>query len=232
MKLPVASLLTAALLAATAAVVAVHAADKAPVAAPGAAAPAAAAPKAEAPKPAFKPDLAKGEALYGQVCAACHGADGNSSVPAQPTLAQQHPHYLVKQLEDFKAGRRKNAIMQGFAAALSEDDMKNISYWLATKKAKPGFAKDPQLVAKGERLYRGGDANREIPACAGCHSPNGSGIPIQFPRLSGQWADYTAHTLTEFREGIRANSPQMTGVAKYLNDHDIQAVADYIAGLR
>lgn len=232
MKLPaVASSLMAALLAATFAVTTQAAEQPAPaVAAQGGAAPKAEA--AAAPKTPFKPDAAKGQALYGQVCAACHGADGNSTVPTQPTLAQQHPHYLVKQLEDFKAGRRKNAIMQGFASALSEDDMKNIALWLMTQKAKPGFAKDPQLVVKGERLYRGGDASRDIPACAGCHSPNGAGIPIQFPRLSGQWADYTAHTLTEFREGTRANSVQMTGVAKYLNDHDIKAVADYIAGLR
>ena len=126
-----------------------------------------AAPAAAAPKVAVKPDLAKGEALYGQMCASCHGADGNSSVPAQPKLAEQHPHYLVKQLQEFKSGKRKNAIMQGFAAGLSDDDMKNVSFWLATKKQKPGFAKDPALVVKGERLFRGGDTNREIPACAG-----------------------------------------------------------------
>ena len=193
----------------------------------GAAPPAAAPKKAEA-----KPDLAKGEALYGQVCAACHGADGNSSVPAQPKLAQQHPHYLIKQLQEFKSGTRKNAIMQGFAAMMSDEDMKNVSYWLASKEQKPGFAKNPELVAKGERLYRGGDADRDIPACAGCHSPNGAGIPIQYPRLGGQFADYLASSLIGFREGTRANSPQMTGVAKYMNDHDIQAVADYISGLR
>lgn len=218
MKLPVAFSLKAALLAA-AFVGAAHAAETAPQA-------------GEAAKPAFKPDPAKGQALYGQVCAACHGADGNSSVPTQPKLAQQGPHYLVKQLEDFKSGKRKNPIMQGFAAMLSEADMKNISSWLATQAAKPGFAKNPQLVAKGEQLYRGGDSRREIPACAGCHSPNGAGVPVQYPRLSGQLAEYTASTLTEFREGKRENSAQMTQVAKYLNDHDIQAVADYIAGLR
>lgn len=187
---------------------------------------------APAPKAVFKPDLAKGEALYGQVCAACHAADGNSTVPTQPKLAQQHPHYLVKQLEEFKAGKRKNAIMQGFASTLSEADMKNISYWLATKPAKPGFAKDPTLVAHGEQLYRGGAADRGIPACAGCHSPNGAGIPIQYPRLSGQHAEYTASTLTAFRDGVRDNSIPMTGVAARLNDRDIKAVADYIAGLR
>ena len=198
-----------------------------------AAAEAAAAPEATAaPKAVFKPDLAKGEALYGQVCAACHAADGNSSIPTQPKLAQQHPHYLVKQLQDFKAGKRKNAIMQGFASMLSDDDMKNISYWLATKEAKPGFAKDPTLVSHGEQIYRGGVAERGIPACAGCHSPNGAGIPSQYPRLSGQHADYTASQLQQFRAGVRLNSAQMTGVAAKLNDREIKAVSDYIAGLR
>ena len=236
MKL-LAPLLTAAVLAATAA--AVWAADATPAAVPAAvgAAPAMiaeAAPAAAKATPAapFKPDLARGETLYGQVCAACHGADGNSNVPTQPKLAQQHAQYLVKQLEEFKAGKRKNAIMQGMASVLSEDDMKNIAFWLHSKAAKPGFAKDPELVAMGERLYRGGDGERGIPACAGCHSPNGSGIPVQYPRLSGQLAEYTASTLTAFREGVRNNSVQMTGVAARMNDRDIKAVSDYIAGLR
>ena len=141
---------------------------------------------------ASKPDLAKGEASFTAVCAACHAADGNSGIPANPKLAQQHPEYLVKQLEEFKSGKRKNAIMQGFAAALSEDDMRNISYWVTAKKAKPGFAKDKALVAMGERIYRGGISDRQVPACAGCHSPTGVGMPSQYPRLAGQHADYVA----------------------------------------
>ena len=230
MKL-LAPLFTAAVLAAT--VASVFAAEATPATAPAAATPAVAeAAVPAAPAAPFKPDLARGETLYGQVCASCHAADGNSNVPTQPKLAQQHANYLVKQLEEFKAGKRKNAIMQGFASTLSEVDMKNIAYWLHSKAAKPGFAKDPELVAKGERLYRGGDAERGIPACAGCHSPNGSGIPVQYPRLSGQLAEYTASTLVAFREGVRNNSVQMTGVAARMNDHDIKAVADYIAGLR
>jgi len=103
-----------------------------------------------------KPDLAKGEASFGAVCAACHGTDGNSSIPANPKLAQQHPQYLVKQLQEFKSGKRNNAIMLGFATALSDDDMRNIAHWLASNPAKPGFAKDKELVALGERIYRGG----------------------------------------------------------------------------
>ncbi len=202
-----------------------------PVFAAGPAAPAAAAPAAAAPK-VTKPDLVKGEASFTAVCASCHGADGNSGTPVNPKLSQQHPEYLVKQLQEFKSGKRKNPDMQGFAAALSEDDMKNISYWAASKKAKPGFAKDKDLVALGERIYRGGVADRQIAACAGCHSPNGAGIPAQYPRLGGQHAEYVATQLTAFRDGGRANSLQMNQVAARLNDREIRALADYIAGLR
>ena len=185
----------------------------------------------DAPK-AAKPDLVKGEASFTAVCAACHGADGNSAIAANPKLSQQHPEYLVKQLQDFKSGKRNNAIMKGFATALSDDDMRNIAYWLTSKPAKPGFAKDKDLVAMGERIYRGGIADRQIAACAGCHSPNGAGIPAQYPRLSGQHADYTVSQLNMFRDGSRANSIQMTQVAAKLNDKEIKAVADYIAGQR
>ncbi len=181
---------------------------------------------------AAKPDLVKGEASYAAICAACHGADGNSTVTIQPKLAFQHPEYLVKQLEEFKNGKRKNAIMQGFATALTPEDMRNISFWAAAQKPKPGFAKDKALVSLGERIYRGGIADRQIPACAACHSPNGSGIPVQYPRLGGQHADYTAAQLVAFRDGVRTNSAQMTGVAAKLNDREIKAVSDYIAGLR
>ncbi len=185
----------------------------------------------DAPKVA-KPDLVKGEASYGAVCMACHGADGNSVIAANPMLSQQHPEYLVKQLQEFKSGKRKSAIMQGFASTLSDDDMRNIAYWVTSKPAKPGFAKDKELVALGERIYRGGIADRQIASCAGCHSPNGAGLPAQYPRLSGQHADYTVTQLNMFRDGSRANSPQMNQVAAKLNDKEIKAVADYIAGLR
>ncbi|HRM80902.1 MAG: cytochrome c4 [Acidovorax sp.] len=185
----------------------------------------------DAPKVA-KPDLVKGEASYTAVCAACHGADGNSAIAVNPTLAQQHPEYLVKQLQEFKSGKRNNAVMKGFATMLTDEDMKNIAYWVASKPAKAGFAKDKDLVTLGERIYRGGIADRNIAACAGCHSPNGAGIPVQYPRLSGQHADYTVAQLNTFRDGTRANSTQMTQVAAKLNDKEIKAVADYIAGLR
>ena len=190
-----------------------------------------AAPKPAAAK-AAKPDLAKGEASFAGACAACHGADGNSGTPVNPILAQQHPQYLVKQLQEFKSGKRANAVMSGMAATLSDEDMKNVAYWLHSKTAKPGFAKDKELVALGERIYRGGIADRQVAACAGCHSPNGAGIPAQYPRLGGQHADYLSAQLSGFRDGLRKNNLQMSQVAAKLNDREIKAVSDYIAGLR
>jgi cytochrome c553 len=187
---------------------------------------------AAAPAAAAKPDLVAGEARFTAQCAACHGADGNSGSPANPKLAGQHPEYLAKQLQEYKSGKRANAIMQGMAAGLSDADMRNIAAWLSQQKAKPGFAKDKELVALGERIWRGGIADRNIAACAGCHSPNGAGIPAQYPRIAGQHAEYTAAQLTAFRDGVRKNNLQMTQVASKLNDREIRAVADYAAGLR
>ena len=115
---------------------------------------------------------------------------------------------------------------------LTEDDARNIAGWLATQKAKPGFAKEPALVMQGERIFRGGIPDRRIPACAGCHSPNGAGIPSQYPRLAGQHADYTVKQMVAFRDGTRTNNLVMTGVAAKMNDREIKAVSDYIAGLR
>ncbi len=181
---------------------------------------------------AAKPDLAKGAASYTAVCATCHGVDGNSTVPANPRLAQQHPEYLIKQLAEFKSGKRANPVMQGFASALSDTDMANISYWLSSQKAKTGFAKDKELVALGEKIYRGGLADRQIAACAGCHSPNGAGLPSQYPKLGGQFADYVAAQLVAFRDGGRKNGPPMGQVAAKMSDREIKAVADYVAGLR
>jgi cytochrome c553 len=186
---------------------------------------------AAASSAATKPDLAKGQAIATQVCMACHTADGSRGAPANPILQGQHPEYLVKQLHEFKSGKRANPIMQGFAATLSEDDMRNVAAFYAGKQAKPGAAKNKATVALGEKIYRGGIADRNVPACAGCHSPNGAGIPSQYPRLAGQHADYTEAQLTAFRAGKRANSLQMTGVAAKMNDAEIKAVSDYIAGL-
>jgi len=179
-----------------------------------------------------KPDVAKGQTISTNVCGACHSADGSRGSPANPILQGQHPEYLVKQLAEFKEGKRDNPVMKGMASTLSEDDMRNVAAFYASKDAKPGFAKSKESVALGEKIYRGGIADRAVPACAGCHSPTGAGIPAQYPRLRGQHADYTEAQLVAFRGGLRKNSPQMTGVAAKMNDKEIKAVADYIAGLR
>ena len=206
-------------------------------AAPAASAPAAAAESAPAPAavaaaPNGKVDPAAGEAKFGTVCVACHGQGGNSGTAANPKLSAQHPAYIVKQLQEFKSGKRPNPIMQGFASQLTDGDMKNIAAYVGTQKASPGFAKDKELVSLGEKIYRGGVQSRQLPACSGCHSPNGAGIPAQYPRVSGQHADYTASQLLAFRDGVRKNSVQMSQIAAKLNDREIRAVADYISGLR
>ena len=192
---------------------------------------AAAALAAEAPA-AAKPDLAKGQAKSNEVCAACHTNDGSRGSPANPILQGQHPDYIVKQLTEFKTDKRQNAVMKGFASTLSEQDMKNVAAFYGGKQAKPGFAKNKDLVALGEKIYRGGLADRSIPACAGCHSPSGAGIPSQFPRIAGQHADYTDAQMKAFRDGVRKNGPRMAAVAAKMSDREIAAVADYIAGLR
>ncbi len=191
-------------------------------------------PAAAAGTPAVaKPDLAKGEATASGVCGACHTFDGSRGSPANPILAGQHPEYLVKQLTEFKAGKRVNAIMQGMAATLAtEDDMRNVAAFYASKSAKPGFATNKETVALGEKIWRGGIADKKVPACSGCHGPSGAGIPAQYPRLAGQHAAYTEAQLLAFRSGTRKNNAQMMGVAAGLTDTDIKAVADYIAGLR
>ena len=181
---------------------------------------------------AAKPDLAAGEAKVTAICAACHTADGSRGASANPILQGQHPEYLVKQLTEFKEGKRKNAVMSGMAAMLSPEDMKNVAAYFATKKAKDRAAKNKDLVALGEKIYRGGIAKKNVPACAGCHSPNGAGMPAQYPRLAGQHGDYTKAQLTAFRQGERTNSAQMAAIAANLSDKEIEALADYIAGLR
>jgi cytochrome c553 len=179
-----------------------------------------------------KPDLAKGQATATAVCAACHSFDGSRGSPSQPILAGQHPEYLVKQLTEFKSGKRANAVMKGFASMLSEDEMRHVAAFYASKTAKPGFAKSKEAVVLGEKIYRGGIADRSVPACAGCHSPTGAGIPVVYPRLAAQHGDYIKAQMLAFRAGTRKNSAQMMGVAAKMNDREIEAVSDYIAGLR
>jgi len=191
---------------------------------------AATASAADAPKP----DPAKGAATFSTVCAACHGPDagGIAAIPTQPKLAGQFPEYIAKQIADFKSGARDNPIMKPMAATLTTDaDVLNVAAWISEQKPNPGTAHDVASLALGEKIYRGGIMDRRIPPCASCHSPDGAGIPAQFPRLAGQWPEYVTAQLTGFRDRTRKNNAIMTDVAEKLNDREIKALADYISGL-
>ncbi len=178
-------------------------------------------------------NAAAGEKIVTGVCAACHGADGNSVITTNPKLAQQHPEYIAKQLANFKSGERKNAIMSGMAAGLSPEDMANVAAYFGSQKAKVGSAKTNAAGSLGEKIYRGGIASLGVPACASCHGATGAGIPVQFPRLSGQHADYVVTQLKAFYSGERANdnAKVMRMIAAKMSDADMAAVADYIQGL-
>jgi cytochrome c553 len=194
---------------------------------------------AEGPK-APKADATKGEALYTNgdasrnitACVSCHGAAGNSTIVQNPKLSAQHESYIYKQLADFKTAQRNNPIMTPIAKGMTEEEMKNIAAYLDKQAPKPGAAKNKDTIELGKKIFRGGIAEKNVPACAACHSPNGAGIPAQFARLAGQHQDYTAAQLIAFRSGARKNSPQMTTIAKRLADDEIQALSDYIAGLK
>jgi len=179
-------------------------------------------------------DPAKAQPIANQICAACHGADGNSPLPMNPSLAGQLPEYLFKQLIEFKSGNRNNAVMTGMVAALSADDMRNLAAYYAAQKPGEPAAKDKDLAAHGRKLFRGGNVVAGVAACAGCHSPNGAGIPSQYPRLAGQHPEYVAAQLKAFRAGERANDANnmMRAVAARLTDTEIAAVAEYLSGLR
>jgi cbb3-type cytochrome c oxidase subunit III len=184
----------------------------------------------EAKGPA-KPDLAKGATISATVCAACHTSDGSRGIPTNPILQGQHADYLVKQLTEFKSGKRDNAIMKPMASTLSDDDMRNVAAFYASKSAKTGLSKNPATVALGMKIWRGGIADKQVPACAGCHGPTGAGIPSQYARLGGQHAEYVSAELGLLRSGKRTNSPQMTTIAARLSDAEIAAVSDYVEGL-
>jgi cytochrome c553 len=178
-------------------------------------------------------DPAKAQGIVNQVCAACHGIDGNSPLSANPSLAGQHPEYLLKQLTEFKSGARSNPVMTSMMANLSPDDMRNLAAYYSVQAPKQMGAKDKDLVAQGRKLYLGGNPSNSVAACAGCHAPNGSGIPAQYPRLAGQHADYVAVQLKAFRAGDRANdlNLMMRATAVKLTDKQIAALAEYISGL-
>lgn len=187
-----------------------------------------------------KEDLAKAQQIVTQICAACHGADGNSATAANPNLAGQHADYITLQLAHFKAGIRVNAVMQGMVATLTESDMKALGVYFSQQTPKGLAAKDPATIKAAQRLYRGGDAATGVPACASCHSPTGAGIPKSFPRVGGQYADYSYAQLKAFKAGERGadkdgkdiNGKTMATIAGRMTDAQMKAVADYMAGLR
>jgi cytochrome c553 len=186
------------------------------------------------------PDLAKAQTIVNQVCSACHGTDGNSTTPVNPNLAGEPAEYITLQLAHFKAGLRVNPVMQGMAAALTPDDMKALGLYFSQQKPKGLSAKDAALVKAGQKLYRGGDASTGVPACAACHSPNGAGIPRRYPRLAGQYSDYTLAQLNAFKSGERGadaegkdvNGRVMAAIATKMSDAQMKAAAEYTSGLR
>ena len=177
-------------------------------------------------------EQASAEKTVQTVCAACHGVDGNSAIALNPKLAGQHPEYLLKQLTNFKEGKRANAVMAGMVANLTPEDMKGLAAYFAGQKLSLAKAKSNGAKSLGEKIYRGGIAATNVPACASCHGANGAGIPKQFPRLAGQHADYTLAQLRAFRLGERANAPMMMTIAAKMTDAEMQAVSDYLQGLR
>lgn len=192
--------------------------------------------QAQAPA-AVKPDPAKGQQIASSVCIACHGADGNSVVPANPKLAGQHAEYLIKQLVDYTKpatakDARVNAVMMGFATTLSADDKRHVAAWYASQKPGTGTSVNKDALALGQRIYRAGIPEKNVPACAGCHLPTGAGMPAQYPRVSGQHAEYSEVQLKAFRDGTRRNSLMMEQIASRMSDREMKAVADFMAGLR
>lgn len=183
------------------------------------------------PAPAPKADLERGKQIAASVCAACHGIDGNSPAPANPILAGQHAEYLAAQLAAYKSGARANPIMAGMSAALTPEDMRNVAAWYSRQAVKPSVAKDKMLALRGEQIWRSGIRQGNVPACAGCHGAAGAGIPVQYPRLAGQYAELTFGWLKAYATGGRAH-PVMVGIASRMTEADMKAVSEYVAGLR
>lgn len=187
-----------------------------------------------------KVDPARGATLYADgdparglpSCVSCHGAAGNSTIVANPKLAGQPEGYLYKQLVDFTKPERAQPIMTLYAKMLTDDEKRNISAYLATQPHKPGAAKNRESIELGKKIYRGGLAEKRVPACASCHGPAGAGNPAKYPRIGGQHQDYTIAQLGAFRGHGRKNSAEMTTIAQRMSDDEIKAVADYVAGLK
>lgn len=178
-------------------------------------------------------DAAAGKALYEAQCISCHGVAGGSVIPTQPILAGQYAEYTAAQIAAFRDGVRKNAIMAPLSANLSDDDIADIAAYLAAQTPVIAGATDMELAQSGEKLYRGGDLAAGIPACAACHGPTGAGIAPHYPRISGQYAEYTASSLREYASGAREGGAggAMNDIAAKLSEEQINALAAYISGL-
>jgi cytochrome c553 len=193
---------------------------------------------AEAAAP--KIDAAKGGTLYTDgdaarglpACVSCHGAGGNSTIAVNPKLAGQHEGYLYKQLVNFTTADRNQPVMTTYAKMLSDEEKHNVAAWLVTQAPKPGAAKNKDTIELGKRIYRGGIAEKNVPACASCHGAAGAGIPVQYPRIAGQHQDYTVAQLNLFKAKGRKNSAEMITIASRMSDDEMKAVADYVAGLK
>jgi cytochrome c553 len=182
--------------------------------------------------------LAAGSKEAGQAkaatCSACHGMDGNSVNPEWPSLAGQHPSYIVKQLQDFKAGTRQNPLMSPMAMILSDEDMADLAAYFASQTMRGGET-DPGKLKLGQRVYRSGNVNGQVMACAACHGPSGRGnAPAAFPSVQGQHATYIAAQLRAYKAGTRNTDPNqmMRDIAAQLSEEEIDAVASYMQGLR
>ena len=186
---------------------------------------------AASPAPAPKADPERGKRIATTVCAACHGPDGNSPAPANPILAGQHGGYIALQLANFKSGARPNPIMQGMAAGLSPEDMLSLGAYFESQKPAPRFARDKAAAERGGKIWRAGIKATGAPACAGCHGASGHGIPTQYPRLAGQHAELSLGWLKAYASGERPHAV-MNQVASRLSERDMQALSDYIAGMR
>lgn len=188
---------------------------------------------------AGKPDLARAQQIAQQVCTACHGADGNSPLAANPSLAGQGAEYISRQLAHFKNGMRVNAVMQAMAAPLTQEEMVALGHYYSRQKPRVVGASDAKLAKAGQSLFRGGNS-AGVPACAACHAPNGAGIPKNYPRLAGQHADYTYAQLKSFKAGERGADKDgkdvqgriMGDITQKMTEGDMKAAADYAAGLR
>lgn len=196
---------------------------------------------ADAAQPATaKADPAKGASLYADgdnarglpACVSCHGAAGSSTIAANPKLAGQPESYLYKQLVDFTTPNRQQPVMTLYAKMLTDAEKKNVAAYLATQVQKPGAAKNKDTVQLGKKIYRGGIAEKNVPACASCHGPAGAGNPARYPRIGGQFQEYTVAQLEAFKAHGRKNSSEMTTIAERMSTDEIKAVADYVAGLK